>query len=182
MFPLRLTGVLFATAALCVFVCALHSGCDCWLHLNMQAYRQLQKCRLFVTTSCVAFKDFRACRTCCNTNDCELDGTYAFSKPKLATFANMPTVIDPDLVQKLAKSFAGQPALKEAARIMGLEWSLIIYRAPDYVIAQAGFSFVVDHSGKLFKGKRCTLKDLVHNSDVPWQRSYASILAWSIVP
>ncbi|CAE7272164.1 unnamed protein product, partial [Symbiodinium sp. CCMP2456] len=29
----------------------------------------------------------------------------------------------------------------------------------------AGFSFVIDHSGKLFKGKKCTLKDLWRNGE-----------------
>lgn len=34
--------------------------------------------------------------------------------------------------------------------------------------SKVGFSFVIDHSGKLFKGKKCTLKDLCRNGDAFW--------------
>ena len=38
----------------------------------------------------------------------------------------------------------------------------------DCVKAQVGMSFVLDHSGRVFTDKKCSLKDLVSNGDVPW--------------
>ena len=40
---------------------------------------------------------------------------------------------------------------------------------PNMSKSKVGFSFVIDHSGKLFKGKKCSLKDLWRNADAMWR-------------
>ena len=85
----------------------------------------------------------------------------------------MPTVVDECLVGELARCFKEQRSLREASGLSpskclcdtSVLWDVLLCA---WVNSQVGMSFVVDHSGRLFTAKKCSLRDLVSNGDVTW--------------
>ena len=80
---------------------------------------------------------------------------------------NMPTKIDGQTVEALVASYKAIPEVEKACLVseafhLSCFGCRYMARIP---VGQVGLNFVLDHSGKLFKGKKCTLKDVVANTD-----------------
>ena len=82
----------------------------------------------------------------------------------------MPTVIVEEDVAALCAAFKSQRSLHEVPWVLNialLRAEMIVCRGGLFP-TEAGMAFVIDHSGKLFKGKKVTLRDIAANSDVPY--------------
>ena len=76
----------------------------------------------------------------------------------------MPTKISESSVEALVLAYKTIPDVEQACSVNGTCFILhACLQQAGY--GQVGLNFVVDHSGKLFKGKKCTLKDVVANTE-----------------